>query len=302
MNSAENLLGSLSVDDMSIRLDCTERELRESLPHWSVCGVHLAAGAEVTDLGFMPDSLVPEEFLPLDVGHADRMTPFLAALDTPPGLCVGFGRATRDTIPVAGMLAETDRPDFTPLYGSLHELHPFKGRLMAALPARPGTRTTTVIDPRFKQYSESRQGIWVGLHYDNGLTSAGEGERFPAGTRVAEAERRILLNTGPGRRRFVFALNMTALHLSDQVRPGEPDHIPDSRQLLAFLREQPDRVEKITCLVVTMEPGEYVIFPAGIALHDGSMHGIDQESVAVVLNGKFPRWSELRADAAASMS
>jgi hypothetical protein len=293
LKSAENLLSSLAADEKSIRLDCTAQWLREQLPRWSICGVHLAAGAEVTELEFMDDAVVPDAPIPLGADDVGHFSPFLADSETPAGLCLGFGRATGSEETVASILDEAEQPDFQPHYGSIHALSPFKGRLLGVLTAQPGTRTTTVIDPRLKQYSESRRGVWVGMHYDNALTDFGEGERFPSRSRVAEAERRIILNTGPGPRRLVIALNMTALHLSEQVRPGDPDHIPDSKQLQTFLRDRPDVVDQICCLVMTLEPTEYVVFPAGIALHDGSMHGFDQKSVAIVLGGKFPRWSEL---------
>lgn len=292
MRSAAELLAPLVPDDRTIRLDCTERHLLELLPRLSVCGVHLATDAEVADLGFKENSIVPDDPAPLSAEDVARLRPFLADRGTPPGLCLGFGRV-RGTDPViADILAEAARPQFQPHQGSLYALGSHKGRLLGVLTAQPGTRTTTVVDPRLEQYSESRRGTWVGMHYDNSLTKSGEGERFPAGVRVAQTDRRILLNAGPGPRRLVTALTMTALHLSEAVRPGDPEHIPDSSQLQSFLRAHPERVGEITCLVTTQRPGDYLVFPAGVTLHDGSMLGADEKSVAIVLGGRFARRDE----------
>ena len=282
---AEQLLSLLCVDEQSIRLDCEAQWLSRLL----ICGVHLADDVEVAELGYLEDAIIPDPPLPLGPEQAVLLEPFLAERRTAKGLCVGFGQIPLDEPAVADMLAEAKRPDFTPHYGEIHALGEFKGRLIDVLAAQPGTRTTTVLDPRIQQYSESRSGGWGGMHYDNALTKDGAGERFAIGVRVETADRRVLYNTGPGPRHLVVALNMTAVHLSDRVKPGDAGYVPDSSQLRTFLHDNPAEVGKIVCVVVTLAPGEYVLFPAGVAIHDGSMYGCPDVSHAIVLGGKFPR-------------
>ena len=285
MESAEHLLTPLRVDEHSLRLDCAAH----LLTRLSVCGVHLADEREIADLDFMQDAIIPGPDYPIGPGDAGLLAPFLVDRDTPPGLCLGLGEIELSDPAVSEILTEATRPEFKPHYGSIHALGEFKGRLIDVLTARPGTRTTTVIDPRIQQYSELRQGVWVGMHYDNALNGDGVGERFPCAIRVESADRRVLCNIGPGPRRLVLALNLTSLHLSEKVHPGDGENIPDTAQLHAFLRDNPAEISKIVCIVVTLKPGEYVLFPAGIAIHDGSMHECPEVSRAIVLGGRFPR-------------
>lgn len=291
MHCADRLLKNLEIDADSIRLDCRAEWFRDHLERFAVCGVHLATEHEVADLGYLEDAIIPNRALPLEPHHLDLLTPFLADGDTQEGLCVSFGEADLNAPVVSRMLQEASGPGFQPHLGRVHTLGPFQGRLIDVLTAEPNTMTTTVLDRRIQHYSERRQGTWVGMHYDNALTEDGHGERFPRKTRVDLADRRLLFNTGPGPRRLVVALAMSAVSLSEKVRPGDELNIPDTRQLRSYLREDPAAVESTTCLVTTLKPGEYIVFPAGVAIHDGSMDGFQESSSAIVLGGRFPRAS-----------
>ncbi|GAB7109760.1 hypothetical protein JCM4814A_80750 [Streptomyces phaeofaciens JCM 4814] len=289
-DSVDAALGSLHVDDRSIRLDCPGAWLRMHRHRLSVCGVHLATPEEVAHGGFAEHAIVPDAPVPLTTRRSRCITPFLAAPGTPAGLCVGFGRLSRSHHRmVAAASEEATRPDFVPHYGSRYALGSHSGRLVDVLTARGGTRTTTVMDPRIAQYSEPTAARWVGMHYDNAWTSQGEGERYLRDVRVACADRRVIHNLGPGARSLVFALNMSALHLSDKVRPGDSRNVPSTKQLRDFLAEHPAEVLNIVCLVWTTEVGDLVVLPAGLALHDGSMEGHPYSSSALVFAGNFPR-------------
>ncbi|WP_405677736.1 hypothetical protein OG239_33415 [Streptomyces sp. NBC_00868] len=288
--SVDAALDSLRVDDRSIRLDCPGGWLRTHRHRLSVCGVHVATPEEVTHGGFAEDAIVPDAPVPLTAGRLRRITPFLADPGTPAGLCVGFGRLNRfHHRVVAAASEEATRPDFVPHHGARYALGPHAGRLVDVLTARGGTRTTTVMDPRIARYSEPAVARWVGMHYDNAWTSQGEGERYPRDVRVARAQRRVIHNLGPGTRSLVFALNMSALHLSDKVSPGDSRNVPTTQQLREFLAGHPDEVSNIVCAVWTTEVGELVVLPAGLALHDGSMEGRRDPSSALVFAGTFPR-------------
>ncbi|MDO0917544.1 hypothetical protein QQM39_44190 [Streptomyces sp. DT2A-34] len=283
-------LASLRVDDRSIRLDCPGEWLRMHRHRLSVCGVHVATPEEVAHGGFAEHAIVPDAPVPLTTRWFERITPFLAAPETPAGLCVGFGRLSHSHHRVvAAASEEATRPDFVPHYGSRYALGSHSVRLVDVLTARGGTRTTSVMDPRIAPYSEPTVARWVGMHYDNAWTSHGEGERYPRDVRVACADRRVIHNLGPGARSLVFALNMSALHLSDKVSPGDSRNVPSTKQLREFLVEHPAEVLKIVCLVWTAEVGDLVVLPAGLALHDGSMEGRRHSSSALVFAGTFPR-------------
>ncbi|MEU3921827.1 hypothetical protein [Streptomyces sp. NPDC029004] len=288
-DSVDTLLAALHVDDRSIRLDCRPAWLRAHWHRLSVCGVHLATSEEVAHQGFRQHAIVPDVPLGLAARHFEPITQYLAASETPAGLCLGFGRLPGSSQLVTDATEETARPGFIPHYGSLYALGPHSGRLVDVLLARASTRTTTVADPRVEQYSESFQAQWVGMHYDNIWTISGEGERFPRDVRVASADRRVIHNLGPGKRSLVVALNMSSLHLSDRVSPGNGRNIPTTKQLRDLLVEHPDEVSRIVCLVWTIEVGDLVVLPAAIALHDGSMEGHQDASHALVFAGHFPR-------------
>ncbi|MFG3509697.1 hypothetical protein ACGF5F_29820 [Streptomyces sp. NPDC047821] len=288
-DSVDHLLARLRVDDRSIRLDCTPAWLRAHRHRLAVCGVHLATPEEVSHQGFTQDAIVPDAPLRVAAGHGELIARFVAAPDTPAGLCLGFGRLPDSGRVVADARAEARAPGFAPHHGSRYRLGPHTARLVDVLSAPAGSRTTTVVDPRLKQYSERLHADRVGLHYDNVWTSGGEGERFPRDVRVASADRRVIHNMGPGPRSLVVALTMSSLHLSDRVSPGDGRNIPTTRQLRDFLTGNPDEVEKIVCVVWTIEVGELVVLPAGIALHDGSMEGRRKASDALVFAGHFPR-------------
>jgi hypothetical protein len=259
----------------------------------------LATASEIAADGYLEDAVVPNRALPVEPEHLDLLRPYLADVDTPSGLCLGFGAAAVPKPMLERVRKEAGDKDFQPHHGSHYVVDSFKGRLVDVLTAQPGSMTTTRLDPRIAHYSETRKGDKVGMHYDNALTSSGTGERFPAAVRVDAADRRLLYNIGPGARRLVVALNLTAPELSERVRPGDDRNIPDSRQLQTYLRAHPSEVESVVCLVTTLYPGDYAVFPAGIAIHDGSMDGCTEESSAIVLAGKFPR---ARPEVAASQS
>ena len=256
----------------------------------------MATAGEIAAHGYLENAVVPDRALPVEPGHLDLLRPLLADADTLSGLCLGFGEAAVARPMLERLRKEAGHPEFKPHYGSHYTVGPFGGRLVDVLTAQPGSMTTTRLDPRIAHYSETRRGDKVGMHYDNALTSSGTGERFPAAVRVDAADRRVLYNIGPGPRRLVVALNLTAPELSERVRPGDDRNIPDSRQLQAYLRAHPGEIGSVVCLVIRLDPGDYVVFPAGIAIHDGSMDGCTEESSAVVLAGKFPR---LRPEVAA---
>ncbi|MFJ6551417.1 hypothetical protein ACIQNT_04105 [Streptomyces luteogriseus] len=289
MGSVESALDSLHVDDRSIRLDCSSEWLHMHHHQLSLCSVHVATEDEVSLGGFAKHAIVPDAPVPLTTRHFERITPFLASPETPAGLCVGFGTYDRSDDRLAAAVSEAARPDFVPHYGSRYELGPHSGRLVDVLTAQGGTRTTTSMDPRITRYAEPDVARWVGMHYDNAWTSQGEGERHPRGVRVARADRRVLHNLGPGIRSLIFALNMSALHVSDLVCPGGGRHIPTTQQLREFLTAHPAEVTKIVCVVWAIEVGDLVVLPAGLALHDGSMEGRRSPSSALVFAGKFPR-------------
>ena len=205
--------------------------------------------------------------------HLEANTQFEAAPETPPGLCLGFGRLPSSDQLVADASEEAAKQDFLPHHGSRYALGPYSGRLVDVLPALPGTRTTTVDDPRTARYSESERAHKVGMHLDNAWTRGGEGERYACSVRVASADRRIIHNMGPGNRSIVVALNMSSQYLSDGVSPGNGQHIPTSRNLRDFLAENPDELSRVVCVVWTIEVGDLVVLPAGTAKHDGSMEG-----------------------------
>ncbi|MCX4587455.1 hypothetical protein OOK40_31395 [Streptomyces sp. NBC_01481] len=282
-------LTNLCVDDRSIRLDCTSEWLRTHRNRLSVCGIHLATPEEVAHGGFPEHAIVPDAPIPLATEHLEAIMQFVAAPETPAGLCLGFGRLPCSDRLVRDAAEEAAQLDFLPHHGSRYALGPHSGRLVDVLTARPGTRTTTVADPRIERYSESIRTRRVGMHYDNAWTSGGEGERYARSVRVASADRRIIHNMGPGTRSIVVALNMSCLHLSDRVSPGNGEDIPTSKNLRDFLVEHPDEASRIVCLVWTIEVGELVVLPAGIAMHDGSMEGHRDTSRALVFAGKFPR-------------
>ncbi|MEV3988328.1 hypothetical protein AB0J57_05415 [Streptomyces sp. NPDC049837] len=288
-DSVDSLLAGLRVDDRSIRLDCTAAWLRSHRHRLAVCGVHLATPEEVSHQGFTQDAIVPDAPLRVAARHLERLAPFVAAPDTPAGLCLGFGRLPDPGQLVADARVEAAAPGFVPHHGSHYPLGPHTGRLVDVLSAHAGSRTTTVVDPRLPQYSERLHAVRVGLHYDNVWTSGGEGERFPRDVRVASADRRVIHNMGPGPRSLVVALNMSSLHLSDMVSPGNGRNIPTTKQLRDFLTEHPDELSRIVCAVWTIEVGDLVVLPAGIALHDGSMQRRRKASHALVFAGSFPR-------------
>lgn len=275
------------VDEYTIRLDCTAQWLSEHRQRFSVCGVRLATEHDVSATGYLEGAVIPQFAESLTPADLDLLTAFLADADTPTGLRLEFGEARLPDGTLAQILEEAQNPDFQPHYGSTYAVGPYKGRLIDVLTAQPNTLTTTKLDPRIPRYSETRSATWVGMHYDNALTTSGQGERFPAAMRVAEADRRVLYNIGPGPRRLVVALTVTAVHLAEKVRPGDGEHIPDSRQLLTYLNTNPNEIESVLCLVVTLPPGSFIVFPAGVAMHDGSMDGLPEPSSAVVLGGKF---------------
>ena len=289
MRSEERLLKTLCADEYSIRLDWTDQWFSTQASRFSVCGVHLATDREVSGSGYLENAIVPDRPQPLGLSDLSLLSLLLADTDTPSGLCLEIGDFPLPAATLAEILAEAQSADFKPHYGSLRTIGPYEGRLIDVLVAQPNTMTTTVLDPRIRQYSETRRGTWVGMHYDNAWTTSGYGERFQRKDRVQSADRRLLYNVGPGARRLVVALNMTAMHLSEKVRPDDGTNIPDTRQLQTYLRDHPDEVDSVTCLVVTLHPGDYAVFPAGIAIHDGSMDNLSEPSTAIVLGGRFLR-------------
>ena len=287
MQSAESLLHALRLDELSIRLDCTGQQLSEQCDRFSVCGIRLATEFDVLKSGYLEDAVVPEHALPLEPADLAGLSPFLADPATPSGLRIGFGTMPMADPVVARMLNEAGKSGFQPHYGSTYQVGPYEGRLIDVLTADPGTMTTTVLDPRIQQYSETRLGTWMGMHYDNAWTTTGEGERFPAAERIASADRRVLYNAGPGPRRLVTALTLNAVQLSGRVRPDDGRNIPDTRQLQSYLRDNPGEIDSVVCLVTTLSPGDYIVFPAGVVMHDGSMDGLTEQSRAIVLGGRF---------------
>ena len=288
-DSLNTRLMALRVDDRSIRLDCTSEWLRTHQNRLSVCGVHLATHDEMARGGFREHAIVPDAPVPLATEHLEAITQFVAAPETPAGLCLGFGRLPSSDQLVADASEEAAKQDFLPHHGSRYALGPYSGRLVDVLPALPGTRTTTVDDPRTARYSESERAHKVGMHLDNAWTRGGEGERYACSVRVASADRRIIHNMGPGNRSIVVALNMSSQYLSDSVSPGNGQHIPTSKNLRDFLAENPDELSRVVCVVWTIEVGDLVVLPAGTAMHDGSMEGHREASHALVFAGSFPR-------------
>ncbi|MFC1413978.1 hypothetical protein ACEZCY_32990 [Streptacidiphilus sp. N1-12] len=289
MDEATRLLAPLRIDAGSLRLDCSSEWLEEHLGRFSVCGVRLADGVEDQAYDYAEDAVVPTDPVPLRSAHLPLLAGFIAGPLTPPGLCVGFAEVALDREPMPEILAEARRPDFRPHDGTVRTLAGHRGRLVGLLSAEPGMRTTTRMDARISQYSEYFPGKLVGMHYDNVLTDRGEGERFSRSVRAQLSDRRGLCNIGPGDRLLVLGLNMTALQLSDRLRPGDGQHVPDTRQLRTLLRNEPSGAAGIVCLVVRLAPGEMAVFPAGNSLHDGSMTGCRLPSEAVVIAGRFPR-------------
>lgn len=289
MESLDSALKALRVDALSIRLDCDEPWLREHSDRFALCGVHLATDAEIDKFGYLENAVVPNPAVPLDPFRLAALSDFLAVEETHEGLCLRFGKTDLDEPAIDAILREAAEPGFTPHHGADHRIGGFTGRLIDVLRAEPGSTTTTVLDPRITQFSEDRQGNWMGMHYDNALTKDRKGERFGAGVRLDWSDRRLLCNVGPGPRHLVVALTMTALHLAERVSPGDLEFIPDSRRLQALLRDDQDAVDSVVCLVCTLDPGDFAVFPAGVAIHDGSMAGLDRPSRAIVLGGRFPR-------------
>lgn len=289
MGDVRDLVGSLVLDDRTIRLDCTPEWLSSRLGRLSFCGIHLATGYETDVLGYACDAVIPNVPKSLLAGDVALLERLVATDDTPPGLCLGFDRIPLPDASVKAMLDEASRQDFQPNHGGRYQLGRLEGRLIGVLEAHAGSMTTTSFDPNIRQYSDHSAARWVGMHYDNALTGSREGERFPRSVRLESAERRCLCNLGPGDRILILGLNMTALHLSDTVRPGDGDHVPDTPQLRRFLRAHPGEVRRTVCIAVRLTPGDAVVFPAGIALHDGSTRGIEARSRALVLAGRFPR-------------
>ncbi|MER6122782.1 hypothetical protein ABT173_08860 [Streptomyces sp. NPDC001795] len=289
MGDVRNLVATLRPDERMIRLDCTPRWLSSNIGRLSVCGVHSAKGDEVDVLGFTRDAVVPDVPMPLVAEDVAVLERFIAADDTPPGLCLGFDRISLPDGSAENAIAEASRPDFQPNCGDRHRLGRLEGRLVDVLEARAGSSTTTRFDPRIRQYSDRSAAQWVGMHYDNALTASGDGERFPRRTRLEAAERRCLCNVGPGDRILVVGLNMTSLYLSDVVRPGDGEHVPDTPQLRRYLRARPGEARRTVCIAVRLTPGDMIVFPAGAALHDGSTRGSRARSRAIVLAGRFPR-------------
>ncbi|UXY32218.1 hypothetical protein [Streptomyces sp. HUAS TT20] len=277
------------LDDRTIRLDCTPQWLSSHLEHLSFCGVHLARGYETNVLRYVCDAIVPDVPKSLLAEDAALLERHIATDDTPAGLCLGFDRIPLSDATAKAMVEEASRQDFQPNHGAHYRLGRLEGRLVDVLEARAGSLTTTRFDPKIRQYSDHASAQWVGMHYDNALTDSREGERFPRSVRLEAAERRCLCNLGPGDRILILSLNMTALYLSDTVRPGDGDHVPDTPQLRRFLRAHPQEVRRTVCITVRLKPGDAVVFPAGIALHDGSTRGIQAQSRALVLAGRFPR-------------
>ena len=114
-------------------------------------------------------------------------------------------------------------------------------------------------------------------------------ERLPRDTRAALAGRRLLYNAGPGPRRSIIGLGLSALYVADKTHPGDESYIPNTVDLRRYLAEHPDEVEHAIYLAITLKAGEMLLLPAANGLHDGSMEGCDLESNVVIFTGHFPR-------------
>ena len=295
MRSVERLLRDARADDRSIRLDCTADWLATHAADVSVCGVRVAAENDLA-AGYVRHAIIPTDAQQLTAGDVELLGSFLAAEETPRGLCTEWGRLPLDAPAVRAVLSEAEGPGFRPHHGSVYRWGRFEGRLVDVLTAPPDSLTTTGFDPRIRQYSVTPGGRWVGMHIDNAVSEYGNGERFAHAQRVGAADRRLLCNIGPGVRHLVMALNLTALHVSEHVSPGDADNVPSLRQLWDFLGKEPSRAETTVCIRVRLEPGGYVVFPAGIAIHDGSTLGSSEESRAIVLIGTLPRRTPMDAE------
>lgn len=290
MTPDERRLFDATVDGCSIRLDCTAAWLAAHAADLSLCGITVSPPDDGSAGG--AGVILPTAAEPLTARGVELLAPFLADEDTPAGLCLEWGTLPLDDALVKAALIEAEAPGFRPYHGRIHRWGRYEGSLADVLTAGPDSRTTTVFDPRITQFSMTPGGSRVGLHIDNSLNASGRGERFPRAVRVAAADRRLLVNIGPGERRLILALNTTALHVSQHASPDDGSNIPNSRQLHAYLRQVPARIDETVCLVVRLAPGGYVVFPAAIAIHDGSTLGSSEGSRAIVLLGALPRRTE----------
>jgi hypothetical protein len=291
MISVKERLEDIPINDQRlIRLDCTQELLTENIDKLAIGGIHFANKDNEDDVGFAKDALVPDIPQQLTVADVQYLIPFLATDQTPTSLRIGlFGTLPNGEEIARRALEEADAEGFKPFSGTLYNLGPYQGLFLGTIDSKPGTRTTITPDPRTKQHSEKQTGRYVGPHYDNGEIKGQDGEtkileRFPCSVRADLARRRVIYNAGPGKRKAVVGLTHSALVIADETRPGVIYNVPNTLHLRKFFADNPDEVERAVCLTITLEVGEMILTSAGIAFHDGSMEGCDQESRAIVFS------------------
>ena len=141
---------------------------------------------------------------------------------------------------------------------------------LLALDASPPNTETTTVNPG--------TGLLHGIHLDNWDT-------LPIATRLQRSRRRLAINLGPGRRYLIFMVP-DVLHISDQLQPGDQQHIPRTPDVREYARRHP---ETVTLHRLLLEPGDAYVGPTDLVAHDGSTEGIDQPSEIAFYLGRWPR-------------
>jgi hypothetical protein len=294
VTSPEQRLENIQIDETTIRLDCTPKWLAQNVGRFAIGGVHLATQTDV-DHGFKPNAVVPNPPIALTSENVGYLAPFCADSQTPPSMCIGFGELPDGEVIARRVIEEAAAPNFRAYYGSTYKLGGYEGRLAEVLQSEPHMLTTIIQDPQIEHDFDPGADNAVGMHYDNAKRMENGVvepiEQFPRSIRAEQAARRLLYNAGPGPRKSIISLTMSALYLSDRAKPGDQSNIPNTRQLREYLARHPEEVQCAAYLAVTVDVGEMLLLPAGNAMHDGSMIGCEQESKLVIFSGRFPRFA-----------
>lgn len=170
----------------------------------------------------------------------------------------------------------------------LIELTPgIKAHLTRITYAEAGELTTAKIthglNPHLENNPNFPEGFYVGVHFDH------EGG-LPIATRRA-APRRLIVNLGPGPRYSLLVVPDTALDLSEELHPRDPEYVPRQKELLKHLVQKADEPSNgIHVLWTLLEPGEGYVLPSHTVFHNGSTFNQGPSRTAVLYESE-KRWT-----------
>jgi hypothetical protein len=275
MRTVSELLSPLAprgavIDDRMIRIDLTPDQLRAALAdgRFRIGGAHSATCA---DRLYVPGAIVPDPPQQLGLEHHSLLLPLLADATTPDSLRVGFGPAPK-AIKIEEAMGEAAANEHLPARGSAYDLERYgAGWLLGVIDNRPGEITTIVPHAAIEHLSPTIDTEhYIGLHYDQQVRRPnGWEERLARGCRL-HAGRRIVVNVGEGERSTIAALNFSALQFADMFAPGNPDYLPCTTDLSAFMKAYPELLSTMALLHITINAGEVAEIAAANCAHDGS--------------------------------